>query len=248
MPSELTAIPVRQRHRRGKPTAPCFVSGERIVAPAAVEKSRATVFFVHSGLPMHSMRNELAPQRNYYAPYLIDGADLAVVSARAVSVAAGDGAQTQLFHGDIYDGGDGLLGVVMHDTPWHHNTRVADAVASAAFTALRVGRRAIVLVVREGEIPERSMYKPQAVRRYLQRVGIPFRVWSLSGVTPELEAQWGKVEDISHRNAFVEAIGRLRETLSEQRIAWVPLPAYASFQLTATKDCAFEPLAVLNPK
>ncbi len=246
VPSELTAIAVRQR-RRGKPTAPCFLSGDRVIAPAAVEKSRATIYFVHHGLISQTVRRELGPELGYWVPYHIDGAELAVVVTRSRSVHV-DGANVQLFSGDVHDGPDGILGVVMRETPWHHDMRVADSVASAALGALRAGRRAIVVVVRENPPADRSVYKPQAVRRYLERVGIPLRVWSMSGITPELEAQWGKVEDISTREKFVGAISRLRDTIAEQRIAWVPLPAYEAFNLQATKDCAYEPLAVLEPK
>jgi hypothetical protein len=247
VPSELTAIAVRQRKRGKPPVAPCFVSGDQVITPMAVEKNRATVFFVHSGLISETVRKELAPSHDYFVPYLLDQAELAIVSPRSRSVEVDD-SYTHLFDGDIYHAPDGVLGIVMHHTRWDVNTHVADAVASAAFTALRRGRRAIVLIVRENATADRSTHKPQAVRRYLERVGIPFRVWAVSAITPELEAQWGKVEDISTREAFGHAIRRLRETLSEQRIAWVPLPAYAAFNLQAKKDCAYEPLAVLQPK
>lgn len=252
VPLELTPITVRQR-KAGKARAACFLSGTQRIAPTAVEKNRATVFFVHNGTVSDMSRKlhheELSAASFDYTPYHIDDADLAVVFPRSRSVRV-EAAKADLFDGEFYQGADGLIGAVLRPIPGYQQTdsHVADAVASAALSALRGGRRAIVLVVRENPPSDRSIHSPQAVRRYLQRVGIPFRVWSLSGVTPELEAQWGPVEDISSRGAFMRASDRLRDTLAEQRIAWLPLAAYPAFNVQPMKDCAYEPLAVLQAK
>jgi len=251
VPSELTPITVRQRRPPLRAKAPCFASGSQVIAPAAIEKNRATVFFVHSGgmseIGRKTMRTELSADSFEYQPYHIDDTDLAVVFPRSRSVAV-DGAKAELFDGDFYQGADGLIGAVLRPVPGQSDGHVADAVASAALAALRAGRRAIVLVVRENPPGDQSIHSPRAVRRYLQRVGIPFRVWSITGATPELEAQWGPVEDISTRDAFLRAMDRLRDTLAEQRIAWLPLPAYTAFTVQPTRDCAYEPLAVLKPR
>jgi hypothetical protein len=88
-----------------------------------------------------------------------------------------------------------------------------------------------------------SVHSPATVRRYLERVGIPFRVWSLADVTPEVEAMWGEIEDVSRRDKLVMAVARLRRDLDQQRVAWLPLPPYAAFQARTTRDCAYEVLA-----
>ena len=120
---------------------------------------------------------------------------------------------------------------------------MSDAVASSAFTLLRGGRRAIVLVLGENGADDDSEHAPASVRRYLERVGIPFHVWSLGGVTPEMKAAWGDVEDVSTRTKLIVAIIRLRRELDKQRVAWLPLTPYAAFQARTTPDCAYEVLA-----
>src|SRR5215212_644842 len=100
--------------------------------------------------------------------------------------------------------------------------RLADAVAVAGVQALGgAKRRAVVLVL--GDEPDESRHAPDVVRRYLQRIGVPLRVWSLVGVRPSMKVTWGEVLDVSNPDRLRIATEDLRKLLNEQRIAWLPL-------------------------
>jgi hypothetical protein len=241
LPAELTPVIVREKRGSRKP---CFVSGDQTVAPAAVEKGRATIFFIQNGEPGETVRDRLHESVTDRQEFIFPDVDLAVVDAGARAVAVDDNAITELFSGVIDMNSFGILGILLRDRPAAKSARVGDAVASSALAALRRGRRAIVLVVGEHDAAsDVSIHSPATVRRYLERVGVPFRVWSLGGATRELEAQWGEVEDVSHRQKLIMTIVRLRRELNQQRVAWLPLPPYAAFQARTTRDCAYEMLA-----
>ncbi len=240
LPAELTAVAVRQKRGR---IGPCFVSGGQNVAPTAVEKGRATVFIVQNGEASGTVHDRLHRSLKDQHYFFIPEVDLAVVDVgvRGVEV---DGAITALFSGTIDQDPFGFLGVLLRDLPPAGRGRFSDAIASSALTLLRRGRRAVVLVLGEQDVSKDvSIHSPATVRRYLERVGIPFRVWSLADVTPELTATWGEIEDVSRRDKLVIAVARLRRDLDQQRVAWLPLPPYAAFQARTTRDCAYEVLA-----
>jgi hypothetical protein len=121
--------------------------------------------------------------------------------------------------------------------------RRADAVAAAAVHALKGGRRRAVVLVLGDDVSDASRHTPATVRRYLESIGVPFFVWSVAGKTPELEATWGPIEDISSPPALQYATERLRKNLERQRIAWVSVDPIAALQVTATADCAYAPIA-----
>jgi hypothetical protein len=240
LPAELTAVTVQEKRGRKKD---CFVSGGRTVAPAAVDKGRATIFFVQNGEADRYVRDRLHKSLVDAHYFVFGDTDLAVmdVGSRGVPV---EGAIAELFTGSIDQNLFGILGVVLRDMRSVPGARFTDAVASAALTLLRRGRRAVVLVVGTEDVArDISMHSPATVRRYMERVGVPFRVWSLGGVTKELKEQWGEVEDVSERALLVRAIHGLRRDLDRQRVAWLPLPPYEAFQARTTPDCAFEMLA-----
>jgi hypothetical protein len=72
------------------------------------------------------------------------------------------------------------------------------------------------------ETQDASREAPPAVRRYLEAIRVPFFVWSLkSPAAQPLAKAWGAVEDVSSSVRLEEAVGRLKESLSAQRIVWV---------------------------
>jgi hypothetical protein len=120
--------------------------------------------------------------------------------------------------------------------------RFADAVATAGLRATAQGRRrAVVLVL--SEKPDTSFYSPQMVRRYLQAVGVPLVVWSLTGLRPDLEPQWGEIEDISTTARLRAAVERLKYTLAIQRVAWVATDPLTALHVAVKEGCEVETLA-----
>jgi hypothetical protein len=118
--------------------------------------------------------------------------------------------------------------------------RFADAVAVAGTEALREPRRRAIVLLLNGE-EDQSRYRAEAVRRYLERIGVPLFVWSIAG--PGRHPAWGAMEDVSTNERMQEAARRLREELDKQRVAWLPRDPYHALRVTASADCAWEPLA-----
>ncbi|HSP15283.1 MAG TPA: hypothetical protein VLV78_11075 [Thermoanaerobaculia bacterium] len=112
----------------------------------------------------------------------------------------------------------------------------ADAVAVAGLqTILPARRRAVVLVL--SDEPDKSIYKPAVVRRYLQSIGVPLFVWSLSGPRPDLADSWGEVLDVSRHPGLRDAVSRLRETLDRQCLVWLPVDALTALRVEAKASC-----------
>ncbi|MEK6372345.1 MAG: hypothetical protein AABO58_06580 [Acidobacteriota bacterium] len=117
-----------------------------------------------------------------------------------------------------------------------------DAVAVAGVKAVTGSqRRAVVFVL--SSTADASRYPPAVVRRYLQAVGVPLFVWSLTGPRPELADAWGEVDDISNVVKLGVAVKRVREVIAQQRIAWVDVDPLAALRLKGNRDCGIEPVA-----
>ena len=82
-----------------------------------------------------------------------------------------------------------------------------------------------------------------AVRRYLASIGVPLYVWSATGPRPDLEAAWGKIEDVSTTGKLTDATARLRTDLATQRIAWIGADPLRALRATPTGRCAIETVA-----
>lgn len=118
----------------------------------------------------------------------------------------------------------------------------ADAVAVAGVRAITGSwRRAVVVVLSASD--DASKHNPAEVRRYLQSVGVPLFVWSLTGPRPDLLATWGEVEDVSGIGKLGEAVKRLRKTFADQRVAWVDVDQLGGLQLKAKASCGIETIA-----
>ena len=127
--------------------------------------------------------------------------------------------------------------------------RFADAVAVAAISSIAAGhRRAVVLVIDctfELEY-DHSSAEPAAVRRYLESIGVPLLVWSVSGPRPELEEAWGEIDDISIPNQLHAAVERLRAMLASQRVVWISSDPLTALRADADPRCGVTPLARLG--
>jgi hypothetical protein len=127
--------------------------------------------------------------------------------------------------------------------------RFADAVAVAAVNSVAAAhRRAVVLVVDCTFDVEHdsSSAEPAAVRRYLESIGVPLFVWSVSGPRPDLETEWGDIDDISTPNRLRLAVERLRSTLASQRVVWISSDPLTALRVDADPRCGITPLAHLG--
>ena len=118
----------------------------------------------------------------------------------------------------------------------------ADAVAVAGVDAVTgAQRRAVVLILSRKK--DDSVHKPRAVRNYLAALGVPLFVWSPTGPRPEAASTWGEVVDISSVPRLNGAVNRLRDTLKEQRIAWVDVDPLTALRLKASERCGIDTMA-----
>ena len=99
--------------------------------------------------------------------------------------------------------------------------RVADAVAVAGVLAAAAGRpRAVVLIV-DPATPDRSLFSPAAVRRYLARLHVPLFVWTTAAEAGGSTRGWGEVAVVATWHDLESAVRKLREALDHQAIVWV---------------------------
>ncbi|HEX3069068.1 MAG TPA: DUF4982 domain-containing protein [Thermoanaerobaculia bacterium] len=127
--------------------------------------------------------------------------------------------------------------------------RFADAVAVAALRAVTDGRRRAIVLVVDCTFDlgrDRSIAEPEAVRRYLKLVGVPFFVWSVSGPRPDLEQEWGDIDDISNPGQYETAVRRLRASLASQHVAWVAANPVRALAAEADPRCGITTLAQLG--
>jgi hypothetical protein len=214
-PAELTGIIAKE-------TTDCFQSGDRVVHAAAIEKPDAIVYFVRSGdarvarKKLRDYDHLLLSLDDMKLTYIWPAPQLYRVGARRANVDLFDG--SSIVAGDT---GTGRL-LTQFAGPDTGSERFADAVAVAAVQALAGAKRRAVVLVLGGDRDD-SQHTPGAVRRYLQRIGVPLRVWSLIGVTPQMTAEWGDVMDISDAELLSDATHELQTLIDEQRIAWLAL-------------------------
>lgn len=126
---------------------------------------------------------------------------------------------------DVAHFGDGtLLGVLSGavfadlEVPMPEQ-RIADAVAIAGLVAAGTKHPRAVLLLLSGASRDVSRFDPAVVRGYLQRLGVPLFVWSLT--EPQAAGPWGEVTDVSSLKGMRLAIHELLEQLDGQWITWV---------------------------
>lgn len=110
----------------------------------------------------------------------------------------------------------------------------SDAVAVAGVQAFASGRRRAVVLVRGSALDE-SGQTPAAVRKYLDELGVPLFVWSVTGPRPDLERAWGPIEDVSNVEKMKAAAAKIRATLDAQRIAWVEADPITALKCVASQ-------------
>ena len=131
-------------------------------------------------------------------------------------------------------------------TEIHGDRKFADATAVAGVRSITGSwRRAVVVVLSASD--DMSKHDPRVVRRYLQSIGVPLFVWSVTGPHPELEQAWGKIDDVSSMGKLGRAVGHLRETLAQQRVAWVDVDPLRALHLQAKESCGVAVMAQPAP-
>ncbi|HEU4888972.1 MAG TPA: hypothetical protein VFV49_13885 [Thermoanaerobaculia bacterium] len=245
MPAELTPVAVRQRKKAPDGPATCFQFDRVTIPGATVERGSGTALFILNG--HHAVARQADPPSEFEAfeesLFRLQNAELEIVHPVAQLIEHPTGA-TRLFDSTVISGAFGTRRLLEVARTPNGDARIADAIGSAALRALRGRqRRVIVLVVGQDPAVDHSLNSPAAIRRYLGRVGVPFRVWSLTGPRPDLADPWGEVRDVSTIAGLLAATGDLRKELDSQRLAWLPVSPLDAFKVSATADCAYAPLA-----
>ncbi|HVG23654.1 MAG TPA: hypothetical protein VND45_05825 [Thermoanaerobaculia bacterium] len=239
VPAELTATIVREREKGEKDRAGCFRAAGKAVAASEVETGDIALTVVRNGASPGDqfLRRNLNRAKTAETNYTMKRASLRFIWP----VAAGAGNSDLFMTSDAFNANQGLRFLLLSaEGPKGLAARFADAVAVAGTEALREPRRRAVILMLNGE-EDQSRYKPETVRRYLQRIGVPLHVWSLLG--PLRASAWGEVENISTNEQLLQAVRRLQRELDQQRVAWLPVDPYEALHVEARAECAWEPVA-----
>ncbi|HJQ40018.1 MAG TPA: hypothetical protein VKB93_22975 [Thermoanaerobaculia bacterium] len=113
----------------------------------------------------------------------------------------------------------GMRGVLANvSAPLNEPFRYADAVAVAALQAAASRRpRAVVLIIGTGH-RDMSQLSPRQAKEYLDSIGVPLFVWTISETTPP---EWGEARRIDGSDRLRDAAADLLEEVQRQRIAWI---------------------------
>lgn len=245
MPAELTPVAVRLR-REAAPQGPatCFRTETHNIPSATVEQGPGSALFILNGTRPVERADPGAHRSS--SLYRIQDAEIRIIHPVAQKIEHANGS-TSLFNSRVIKGVTGTQRLVEIARTPYGVARIADAVGSAALRALRGGqRRVVVVMIGNDAAIDFSVNPPAAMRRYLKRVGVPLRVWSLTGPRPDLADSWGEVIDVSTSAQLLAATEDLRKELASQRLAWLPVAPLEAFRVSATADCAYQPLAVAD--
>jgi hypothetical protein len=245
--TELTAVPVRTRKAKApklEAIAGRFRKGSQALTVAAVERGPAEVIMVRDLDSTEAQRvlKRVSGSRASRDGFGMPGRSGLSVVPDATSLEEDDrvkilwpvarqvvdsGISNELFDGSRSfpgrtSGFRFLLTRVDYPGVSEKPRRFADAVALAGLRAFAsYSRRAVVLVLPTSRTDE-SRYEAPAVRRYLERLHVPFYVWSLTNPPRTAEEKaWGGIEDISSVSALERATKKLREDLDHQSIVWL---------------------------
>jgi hypothetical protein len=240
MPANLTAVGVRQRPAF-KTSRPCvFRFGGEEFAPAAVEEGPAIVAWVLNGDAGDELRRGGSSTRDPL--FAIPFSEFRLVTPVATSVQQRE-FDSSIFPSTVVEGRRGTRYMVLFRSWGSGVRRFADALAAAGVRSLGSNRRAVVYVVGHAAEPDHSIHSPAAVRRYLDSIGVPLRVWSTAGSRPDLERVWGRVRDVSTTASLLEATSELKRELEMQRVAWLPAAPLDALRARTNDDCSYVPLA-----
>ncbi len=104
-------------------------------------------------------------------------------------------------------------------TKGEHHLAEAVAVAGLASSARRRGR-AVVLIL-SSEPRDVGQFTPAQTRRYLERLRVPFFLWTPDEQPSPALAEWGEPVDVSSLSKLVGAVSELDKVLDSQWIVWL---------------------------
>jgi hypothetical protein len=221
--SGLTAVPLRLTTSTALDSlGKAFQSPRGRIRPVALDRDDATILVVRHPLNIEAARRLGRPSRDY--PLTFDD-DERVGIIWPIPVAPEGSSQSELFESA---GPFGRRDLGYHwllasgarvGKPSPPPYRFADAVAVAGLQASGSGTRRAVVLVEGEERRDASRYSPAEVELYLSALGVPLRIWSMTGVS---SSRWHgrETEDISSFFKLTLAVKRLKEDLNSQRIAW----------------------------
>jgi hypothetical protein len=93
-----------------------------------------------------------------------------------------------------------------------------------------------------GEEKDASGYRPAAVQRYLEAVGVPLFVWSVAKSANAAEG-WGHVTDVSTNSGLTAATDQVREELASQEIVWLAASPAVALRASVKDGCGVSVLA-----
>ena len=249
VPAELTPAAITPAAAEGKPVPDdCFAP----LRLNSVEKGGALLVIVRDPLPPEIAnaprgRAAMTPaaRRSLMTSAMAAGA-MELMSSVAEPVQASNQPTALMFpHLASPDPRIGLYWFVTMTrlpAPMKEPRQWADAVAVAGVHAASSGkRRAVILLL--GRETDTSRSAPAAVRRYLDRIGVPLFVWSASGPRPDVAGEWGEVVDVSSRDKLEQATAQVNGVLESQRIAWLYADPIAAIHARATSGCGWRTLA-----
>ncbi len=118
--------------------------------------------------------------------------------------------------GDLYQL---LVGMMRQSTD--REPRLDAAVAVAGLAAYESRRRRAVVLIPSPKPGTADGLEPGQVRRYLQRLRVPFFVWNPELKPAEYVHQWGEVTNVSSLRELGKAFAALSEHLDRQWIVWL---------------------------
>lgn len=225
--TRLSSVPIRVSGD-STPTAASLsghLQGGEAVVPVLVEKGISTMVFVRNPSSLEADRLLRRPAGGF--PMRFDPADRLRYVWPIATVLPGGSSRTSLIESMPYFSGRDasflwLLTRVSRPGSAEPPYRFRDAVAVAGMEAAASGTRRAVVLIEGDEHRDASQFSATQVRGYLRALGVPFRVWRLSG--PGV-ADWAResieVEDISSIAGLQRAVYRLKGDLDQQRVVWV---------------------------
>ncbi len=225
--TELTAVPVRFKRRRGLPS-PAELQGwfetdrGEPLNVTAVEEGPGELYMVRVPDTDYIKSQINASSRMPPTSMTLLGKDrLRFVSpwSRAYGSA---GARSELFDFSPYLTGNivGYLATSAFRRDGSERLSPADAVAVAGLQAMSGGRRRVVVLLVDAVSGDNSVYAPATVRRYLSALRVPLHVWSIDRKITSGTA-WGEVEDAWNTPSLERAFRKAAEELGRQRIVLV---------------------------
>ncbi len=222
--TELTAVPVRFKRRRGLPS-PAELQGwfetERgePLNVTAVEEGPGELYLIRVPGSDYIKSQINASSRMPPTNMTLLGKDRLRFVSPWSRAYAGAGTRSELFDFSPYLTGNIVSYLATSTFKRDGSERIspADAVAVAGLQAMSGGRRRVVVLLVDAVSGDDSRYDPVTVRRYLSALRVPLHVWSIDRNIAARKA-WGDIEDAWNTPSLERAFRKAADDLERQRI------------------------------